>query len=234
MNTPVVVVLSKYPEIFEGFRREVNIDFPNSDKVVVWDGDDRPKFGPASCWNLITTGQPFHMAINGNLALAAAGGEDCVYCGDDVRFIEHETISRLQTFAYSDPAIGIVAPRIKDQDAPHEGEIEIVPFVTFPMIYLKAEVIRAVGYLDEFFEGYGWEDLSYCVRVRQAGFKIAYANQVHIQHGVDGCRWGSTFFRTIGQDRIEADMAANMKRFAARYGIEPDAQRVWDFVRNLC
>ena len=38
---------------------------------------------------------------------------DILYCGDDVRFIEPDTIKRLSDVAYADPKIGIVAARIQ-------------------------------------------------------------------------------------------------------------------------
>ena len=234
MNQPVIVVLSKYPDIFAGFRESVDQDAPEVGKVVLWDNPNAcgsRVFNEWPHWSQVDSGHDFHMAQNANDAWQRVPYRDLVYCGDDVRIIEPDTIKRLQALAYSDPAIGIASPRIKDQDSQHEGDIEIVPFVTFPMAYIKAEVIAKVGYLDESFTGYGWEDIDYCVRVRQAGYKLAYANNIWIQHGgIDGHRFGTTFRRTGAQ--IEQDMHANMKRFAEKWGVEPTSQAVWEFVRG--
>jgi GT2 family glycosyltransferase len=47
---------------------------------------------------------------------------------------------------------------------------------------VKREVIDAIGVLDERFGPGGYEDYDYCLRVKQAGYKIMVASDVFIYH----------------------------------------------------
>jgi len=49
-------------------------------------------------------------------------------------------------------------------------------------LLIKREVIERVGLLDERFGPGGYEDYDYCVRARQAGYKILLAEDVFIHH----------------------------------------------------
>jgi GT2 family glycosyltransferase len=66
-----------------------------------------------------------------------------------------------------------------------EGQYDFVkevPAVWGACLIIKKEVIKKIGYLDENFF-YGPDDIDYCVRARNAGFKIIYngfAKVVHI------------------------------------------------------
>jgi GT2 family glycosyltransferase/spore maturation protein CgeB len=46
----------------------------------------------------------------------------------------------------------------------------------------KIEVLRRIGLFDESFGQYGYEDADLCMRVRQAGYEIAVANRVFVDH----------------------------------------------------
>lgn len=47
---------------------------------------------------------------------------------------------------------------------------------------VRADVLRKVGFFDESFGQYGFEDKDFCQRVREAGFDIAIANRVYVDH----------------------------------------------------
>jgi len=49
-------------------------------------------------------------------------------------------------------------------------------------LLIKREVIEKVGLLDERFGPGGYEDYDYCLRVRQAGYKIMLAGDTYIHH----------------------------------------------------
>lgn len=48
-------------------------------------------------------------------------------------------------------------------------------------LLLRREAVRAVGRLDERFV-WGWEDIDYCLRLRQAGWRLARASHVFVEH----------------------------------------------------
>ena len=60
-----VVVLSKYPEIFEGFRASVERDAPHLEKIVVWDCMNLPEI---EGWYSIAGSRPFKIVSNQTLA----------------------------------------------------------------------------------------------------------------------------------------------------------------------
>lgn len=230
-----IVVLSKFPEIFEGFRASIKNECEGG--IVVWDNPSASHPCGAG-WVNVNVHRPFQMAANGNAGLRYAGSNDVLYAGDDTRIIEPDTIKRLQALAYSDPAIGILSPSVQGICTMHPAPtkdlpLSFVPWVGFVFVYIKREVIENVGYLDERYKGYGWDDLDYCVRVRQDGFKIAVARDITIKHGVNGHSYGSTFIPVRGEEQMGKDTLANMKRFAWKFGIENSAEKIFKFIEEV-
>jgi hypothetical protein len=221
-----VIVLSRFPEIFEGFLESLQSE--RDFGVVVWDNPQPSQpCGKGQGWFSVNVYRPFNMAHNGNVGLHyAESSSDVLYCGDDTRIIEPDTIKRLQALAYSDEKIGILSPQIVGLCASDvlrdDGEISDLAFVGFVFVYIKREVIERIGYLDERFTGYGFEDIDYCYRARQAGFKIGMAKTISVQHGVNGKGYGSTFIRTTGEPEMAKQDVANRRRFAEKWGLDPD------------
>jgi GT2 family glycosyltransferase len=58
---------------------------------------------------------------------------------------------------------------------------EEMPGVTFAVVLISKKVIQKIGLLDENFH-MGYEDTDYCIRARQAGFKIIYDGFVKLIH----------------------------------------------------
>ncbi|MCZ6657672.1 MAG: glycosyltransferase family 2 protein [Gammaproteobacteria bacterium] len=58
-------------------------------------------------------------------------------------------------------------------------EIQACPGFAF---LVRCEVFPRVGYFDETFNPYGWEDIDFSLRARRAGFRIAYAPAAIIYH----------------------------------------------------
>jgi len=235
-----VVVLSRFPEIFEGFRESVDRDAPETRKIVVWDALGENPSPIVSPWESIFPDMPFHMSINANRGwMGVRPDRDILYAGDDTRIIEPDTIKRLQAIAYSDPAIGILSPKILGNCCMEAVEtfnnpVNYLQFVGFVFVYIKREVIEKVGYLDERFTGYGFEDIDYCYRVRKAGFKIAMTNDVTVKHGVNGHTYGSTFMRTTGEEQMGKQNYQNLRIFAEKWGLDPnDATGIFAAIRDL-
>ncbi len=229
-----VVVLSRFPEIFAGFKESVDRDAPELVKSVTWDSHGE-LIGPdlEEPWYENWPHEDFNIARFANAGWHTADPRsDVLYSGDDVRILEPNTIARLEALAASDKKIGILAARIRPQYSKGKG-FSPEPFVAFVFVFIKRDVIDKIGYLDERFKGYGVEDIDYCVRARQAGFEVGFADGVTIQHGVDGHPHMSTFLRVKTHEQIAKEDAANWARFAEKYGLPNDRKRIWEFVRNL-
>lgn len=228
INLPPVniVVLGKYPDIFEGFRENADMYAPDFHKIFVRDGDKIA--APAGPWHTIQGPEEFSMAGNANLGWkAVVPGSDLLYIGDDVRFLSHSTVEILRQIAYSNKDIGMLSPKIVggadnplQTNPPECSWVRSDQYLALVCTYIKREVIEKVGYLDSFtFKGYGWEDVDYSRRVRQAGYITAVTSQVAVRHGID--RKGTeSFLKNAKGDysciQIQAD--ANEKAYLEKWG----------------
>jgi GT2 family glycosyltransferase len=193
-----LVVLGKYKDIFSSFRESAEKYLGNIPKILVRDGHDIPD--PPG-WIVIQGPQKFGMARNANLGLRAAP-HDVLYCGDDIQFTQPDTLKILCELAYRDPDIGILSPRIRGgannllQRQPPDRDISYAARnVCFPCVYLKRAVFHAIGYLDERFVEYGYDDDLFCRKAVKAGFKLAVTPRVTVIH-----ESMSTFTRNHGGD----------------------------------
>ena len=185
-----VVVLGKYPKIFNGFVENANTYIDAFPKILV---RDEEHIACPHGWELLQGPVKFSMAGNANLGWRAVPTDhDILYVGDDVRFLEYYTIDRLRKAAYSDRLIGLLSPKIiggadnaLQTSPPSTGIVYSERHLALICTYIKREVINKVGYLDDVtFVGYGFDDVDYCRRVRMAGFRLAIEPNIAVQHGV--------------------------------------------------
>ena len=174
-------------------------------------------------------------AANANRGLRAIReDEDAILLNSDL--IAHRGwLERLQYGAYSDPGVGIVGPKllyadgtiqsagtIRNLGAPewfdhaHRFKPAGYPQANVPQpylamtgaaLYIKREVIDAIGYLDE---GYGmaYEDVDYCLRAWDAGFQVRYYPHASLTH---------LEAKTRGMEQGERELASQ-QRFWERWG----------------
>ncbi len=218
---PALVVCAKYPDLFEGFRKSAEAD-SNCYKILVRDGK---QIREPDGWATLTPGTPFNAAKFGNIGWRAALEADLIYCGDDIRFIEPRTIQRLQKIAYEDDVVGMLSPRIiggaqTEQNLVTEHLRYATHFIGMMCVYIKRSTIERVGYLDEQFTGYGYEDVDYNRRIERAGLRIGLTGDVSVKHGLgDEYNHSTTFRRTQSWDEICKDASENEKRFNAKYDL---------------
>lgn len=237
MRPVTVAVLGRFPDIFNGFVESADAFLPDIPKVFVRDGNEiTMPTGPK--WTCLQGPPVFSNPSNANQAWqAAAPYSDILYCGDDVRFLQHDTWQKLQEIAYSDPKIGVLSPRIVGAAGNNLQLYPLTEGITFShqrlayiCVYIKREVIDKAGYMDEEFGGsYGYDDDSHCWKVQQAGYQLAVTSKVSVEHkhagstfartgpGVD-CRTGLEKFRTKWGDttvhKIAADVALDVPHYA--------------------
>jgi len=229
MIRPVtLIVLTKYPEIWERFKSNVEtlFDLNSFYRVVVLDGKLVPE--PKN-WLCVYGPKKFSMAGNANMGWRqVARGTDILYVGDDVTFTSPDTLEKLSELAHSDPAIGMLSPHIiggadnplqknPDPSTPIQYSEKYLALVC---TFIKQEVIQSVGYLDEeTFKGYGWEDADYNRRVQNAGYKLAVTPLVKVHHGFT--RQGTeTFMRNVGgyYEDIQAQCDENERAYIKKWG----------------
>lgn len=76
----------------------------------------------------------------------------------------------------------------KEDLGEYNDDIE-VDFITGCVMLIKKEVLNKVGYLPEEFFMY-YEDFDFCIKVRQAGFKMIYVSQSKVYHKISSSTGG--------------------------------------------
>ena len=154
---------------------------------------------------LIENDRNRYFAGGNNQGIRAARGEHVLLLNADT-LVGYEWLERLLRCGKSDPKIGLVAPHTnaavgcqmvrepgyrspkdffpfsKRWALRHDGAWREVHRLIGFCLLIKKEVIRRVGVLDERFGPGGYEDYDYCLRVHQAGYRLALAEDVFLHH----------------------------------------------------
>jgi len=202
-----VVTLTAFPDIFKQFQVSIDKYEPFIKRTVIKSfGVDLGKLD--SNWNQIEGPEHFIFARNANLGINSDTEADILLVNDDVQFTSYNSISTLLHEAYSDPSIGIISPVIDGQvgnalqylnpDNKDDTLIISQERIAFVCVLIKREVINKIGLLDEQFDGYGGDDVDYCMRAQEAGYKLAATPKVVVKHGFENNRASSSFSRKLG------------------------------------
>lgn len=191
-----ICVLSKFPDLFERFRSDLEIYEPDVPKILVRDGNLipvglYPEYYPGFDWTVIDGEQPFVYSRNVNIGWQASGTSDVILCGDDIRF-SSTFVQELQRVAYLDEAIGIATVQLWGQS----------PFVCG---YFKREIINAVGPMDERFTGYGMDDKDWCRRMEALGFRTQPVDTIKASHV-----GGTSFFRRAAAGGVDVQSSNDL------------------------
>lgn len=228
-NRPVsIVVLTKYQEIFSPFVESWTNYCSSFPVVVVRDGENvNIDTNWPKNFSLVQGPEQFQMAGNGNLGLKAVPSDhDVLYCGDDIRFIEKDTIERLQKIAYECPEVGMLSPKLIGRGSPllvdPPKRVTYSPPLQFffPCVYIKRELIDKIGYLDERFNDFGSDDLDYCIRTKLAGYELAITNEVSVIHEGSPEGGPTTFVKKLGVQEWKKQEFLAFEKIRRKYGVD--------------
>lgn len=225
-----IVSLGKYPEIFSGLKENVDTYYGNGvGKIVVRDG--RLIDESVTGWKVVDGPEQFNFSRNVNLGLKAVDPDhDVFFISDDVRLMGPDTIETLRFLSYGSDNIGLISPKVIGKaDNPLQTNPPNVSsavlskrYIVFVSLYIRREVFDAVGYMDEDrFNGYGWDDVDFSRRVKNAGFSLAVAPSVSVIHGLGEARRGTeTFIRSEKGywENLDKQNAHNTKVFFDKWG----------------
>lgn len=167
---------------------------------------------------------------------AVRKGNDVVIMNNDVMILDPDVFEVLASVAMIWPKVGVLSPMILAQDGriqahgafllpfSHDGshfcqgekwtgqfagvrECQYVPFVC---AFIKAEVLKDIGLLDEEFFAY-YEDVDFCLRAAAAGWKVASVTDTAIVH-----LGPATTSRAVGSPR--EILKASKEVFEAKWG----------------
>jgi hypothetical protein len=182
--------------------------------IVVDDGLDQWQDGVM----YIDGVKPFIFSRNVNIGIRAAEQDDVVILNDDAILKAPGGFSLLQRAAEEHPEYGVIAATTNNvgnlNQSPQGKGLRADPrMVCFICVLIPRQTIKKVGLLDEEFVGYGFEDDSYCLRVRQAGLQIG----VHDGCFVDHKHLPSTF---RGAATTAGDLKQNAAIFKEKWGMD--------------
>lgn len=190
---------------------------PDARVIVVDDGVDKSDLADPVGWLTFIEGvKPFVYARNCNLGIQEAGADDVVLLNDDALVVTPGGLSLMQQAARVTPEVGVVGSTCNNvgnraQWPQGIGFREEARMVCFVCVLIPRRTIDAVGLLDEEFVGYGFDDDSYCLRVRRAGLKIAIHDGCYCDHG-------SLVSTYRGDPRTAANLEQNAAIFRRKYG----------------
>lgn len=158
--------------------------------VVVDDGaraGAEPRLPRAVRW--LEGPKPFVFSRNVNLGIAACEGDHVIVMGDDVEVMTPQGFDVMEAVLRANPALGIVSPGIVgavgnpnqrfDPWTAFRSEPDMLAFIC---VMIPRRVWEAVGPMDERFTGYGFDDVDYCWRIREAGFHLGVTHRCVVRH----------------------------------------------------
>ncbi len=190
-------------------------DLAGAEVIVVDNGstDETPVALATFGWvRVVRLAQNLGFVGGNNAGIAAAPKDsDVVLLNNDLVFSQRDWLTRLRECAYAKADIGVVGCRLilPDGRLLHAGTYILpdtcwgqqigalqkdvgqyrssrdVEGVVFACAYLKREVIDRLGGLSAEYESY-FEDTDYCLRAREAGFRVVFCGGVcliHDEHG---------------------------------------------------
>jgi GT2 family glycosyltransferase len=165
--------------------------------------------------------KPFVFARNINLGIYAAGTDDVILLNDDALLRTAGGFTRMWALACLAPEFGVVAASCSNVGNPIQNQRpelahmdsfrEELRTLCFTCVLIPRTVINTVGLLDERFVDYGMDDDDYCLRVRNAGFKLGIFDGCFVDHG-------SLTSSYRGGPEAGGDFYANLRRFIAKWG----------------
>jgi len=141
----------------------------------------------------------------------ADSGSDIVLLNNDLQFPQKDWLAKLRRCAYSNRDVGIVGCRMRlpdgrllhtgtfilpetvwgqqigasEKDIGQYTQTREVEGIVFACALIRRELLDAIGGLSEEFTSY-FEDTDYCLRARQAGFRVVVCGEVTLIHDEHG------------------------------------------------
>lgn len=181
-----------------------------------------------------------------NEAMAVAQGETFAFLDNDLVMRDRDWAPRLLEVLASDPSIGIVSPKLvfpwapwdiefagcdvttggriiyrgrgESREAPEFNERRDCPCLISACIVFPRAVYERIGGLDMAYHPVQFEDLDFCYRARQAGWRCVYEPGVEVYH------WEHT--TTAGSDDVNFKLSTlkNGRTFKQRWREVIDAE----------
>ena len=191
-------------------------------RIIVID-DGLPAYNHGIGAYVVLGHKPFVYARNINLGIYAAGADDVILLNDDALLKTPLGFTKMWEQSKRRPNYGVIAsacnnvgnplqnlmPELANSDAVRDEQRTLC----FTCVLIPRRVIDAVGLLDERFVDYGMDDDDYCLRVRNAGFRLAIFDGCYCDHG-------SLTSSYRGGPEAGGDFYPNLRRFIAKWRVD--------------
>lgn len=171
-----------------------------------------------NCFRLIEWPKPLGYPKAVNMGLSAATGEYVILLNNDTELFGKDWLEQLLQPFYNDPKVGVTGLIKRYQGGK--------PWVLFFCAAIKREVINNIGLLDETFTPGCGEDIDYCIRAYNAGYRIIQVPEIKLESVAGTNQVAGPFpINHIGGATVsknptqEITYARNMKIIEKRYGL---------------
>ncbi|MEX1030830.1 MAG: glycosyltransferase family 2 protein [Paenibacillaceae bacterium] len=181
----------------------------------------------------LATNLGFPIACNKGLRLAS--GESLLLLNNDV-IVSRNWLDNMQRCLYSRRDIGIVGPLTNyasgkqqidmpytnveqmslELNEPDSTKWQQVDRIVGLCMLFKRELMENIGLLDERFSPGHYEDDDYCMRARNAGYRLIMSGDVFIFHH------GSASFAQQDETKIKQLIEFNRHQFMEKWGSDPN------------
>lgn len=146
---------------------------------------------------------------------------------NDTRIPEDDDtwLERMIQVANSDSKIGAVGAVSNNvfgyqrRETKRENSVTLAPSLIGFCLLLKREAVEQVGLLDEAFEPGNYDDFDYSIRLHKAGWKLAIAESVWIEHEMH-----ASFKELSKQEDFGELLETNHRKLYAKWGKQELAQ----------
>jgi len=209
----VIINWNNAPDTIECLRSLVNLLYANYKVIVVDNGSKDNSLEmisrafPDIVMIKFADNKGYGAGCNSGLryAFEQLGAMYCLLLNNDTAIEDKYFLNCLVNSIQDDASIGIVGPLVRNYSPPHSiqsagvqinlyiGNSQLITHTSQKPIWtdavhgcaflIKKEVFEKVGLFDENFFLY-WEETDYCIRVRQAGYRILVNPETYILHKI--------------------------------------------------
>lgn len=196
-----------------------------SEIVVISDSEDAHAAALSFGCTVFRGQKPFIISRNLNIGLRLALENDAsAFCiNDDVGLETDEGLVRLASDTITQ-GVGLSSAAFTPGSRAHPQQIKLKELdhlrvvtpplrLNFSCTFIPAYTLSKIGFLDEQFVGYGYDDDDYCIRVREHGLDLAVHHGCLVSHPVKGTT--CTFDKTPD---FEARSHLNAELFRKKWG----------------
>jgi hypothetical protein len=169
---------------------------------------------------------PFSFPRAVNAGIIGAGDDDILLLSDDVLLLNPDGFDNMSAFSQQHPEFGLISaavegPIVNPEQHPRAGQDwweAHNSMVATACTYIPRATLDKIGLLDESLIGYGYDDDDLCMRVRQAGMRIAVCGKCLVNH----CDLPSMYRSKgslISSEELNRLADQNRKRFEEKWNI---------------